>query len=143
MAQKKGVDYQRNLSYPQALALIKKQANRIAELEFEVNEEWAFNLQQFIDCSQIALHETFGFGSDRNRKFEEAMKRNCVKWMAMSVKEVRETEQGKGCEDFWVTQHKMDEDLKAAVGNCLPWEERYSYERLVHTFRDMRRYKDA
>lgn len=142
MAQKKKIDYQRHLSYPQALQKLGEQARRIEELEDEVNCEWAFNLQQFLDCAMIALHQQFGFGPERCRKFQEAVKTECVLWMTMCVREVRETEQGKGNEDFWFTQGKMDQALKEAAGeDILPWAERYDPTRLFKTFREMRRYK--
>lgn len=142
MAQKKKIDCQRHFTYPQALAEIKRLNDRVGILEDEVNCEWAFNLQQFLDCAMIALHQEFGFGPDRNRKFEEAVKKECVLWMTKCVREVRETEQGKGNEDFWYTQGKMDEALKKAMGeDILPWEERYDPVRLFHLFKDMRRYK--
>lgn len=141
MAQKKGIDYQRHYSYPQALAEIRKLKARVEELEWEVNVEWAFNLRQFIDCAMIALHKEFGFGADRNKRFNEALKAELVKWMAMSIKEVRETEQVKGCYDFWVTQHKMDAALSEAVGDVQPWEERYGKDALDELVKDLRRYK--
>lgn len=142
MAQRKKTDYQRHLSYPQALLKLNEQAKRIEELEDEVNCEWAFNLQQFMDCSMIALHQEFGFGPKRCRKFEEAVKKECVLWMSMCLKEVRETSQGKGNEDFWFTQGKMDDALRKAIGSdVLPWDQRYDPVRLFKLFREMRRYK--
>lgn len=142
MGQKKKVDYQRHLSYPAALALIRKQDERIRTLEWEVNNEWTFNIQQSMDCAAIAASEVFGCEPDACRKFIEEMKRNLVLYMQMCLKEVRETEQGKGCEDFWYTQAKMDRAVRAALGDDVPdWEERYSEERLLSVLADMRRIK--
>lgn len=142
MAQKKKVDYQRHISFPQALNELRKKDERIAVLEWEVNNEWTFNIQQSMDCAVIALHQQFGFGPDRCQKFLEAFRENLVLWMQMSLKEVRETEQGKGNEDFWFTQGKMDEAVRAALGDAVPsWEERYSEDRLLAMLADLRRIK--
>lgn len=132
MAQKKKIDYQRTLSYPAALAELRKKDQRIAELELMLEHGYLVNLQNALDCSVMELHEEFGFGPVKNKRFTDGMLRRMVEYMQMSLKEVRETEQGKNCEDFWVTQAKMDNGVRAALGPDVPaWEERYSFERLI------------
>lgn len=144
MAQKKKIDFQRQLPYPMLLKRLQDQERRIEELEDEVNMEWSFNLRQFKDCAFIALHKAFGFGETRNAAFEKAVDEELVKWMRMSLREVRETEQGKDCEDFWVTQHKMDDAVREARGQgVLPWEVRYDFQHLATQMANLRRTSDT
>lgn len=142
MAQKKKIDRPRALTYAQALQEIARLRRREAELEWDVNQEWCFNVQQCIDCMVIALHIVFGFGPERNKRLVEEFKTQLIKWMQMSLKEVRETEQGKDCHDFWETQGKMDRAVRAALGDDVPdWEQRYDEAALTEMLRDLRRIK--
>lgn len=148
MGKIKGVDYQRHFSYPQALKRIRDLEKENETLRDEVSWEWMFNIQFALDAAAIELTREFDFTPEQNKRVQLGMKKVLIEYMQMSLKEVQETYQAKNadgtkCEDFWVTQAKMDRELRCSLGDDVPdWTTRNDTMHLIHELAEFKRLKD-
>lgn len=104
----------------------------IRQLQVNVEIMKGFTLQQSLDIALLTLHNDFGFGPDRNAKFEEAFRKTFLEYAQMCV------DDGRDDPDIDYTKEKMDRALRAACGErILPFDERYAPENLYLRTRDL------
>ena len=105
----------------------------IRQLKIDIEFMKGFTLQQSLDIALLTLHNDFGFGSDRNAKFEEAFRKTFVEFAQMCV------DDGRDDADIVYTKEKMDRMLRAACGDdILPFDERYAPDNLYLRTRDLK-----
>lgn len=78
-------------------------------------------LQMAQDAATIAAHDVLGMGSGRAVAFTIALREELNALANMTVEDAKDDD------DIWYTKAKLDEKIKAIVGeeNFAPWEERY------------------
>ena len=104
----------------------------IRQLKIDIEFMKGFTLQQSLDIALLTLHNEFGFGPDRNAKFEEAFRKTFVEFAQMCV------DDGRDDADIVYTKEKMDRMLRAACGDdILPFDERYAPDNLYLRTRDL------
>ena len=104
----------------------------IRQLKIDIEFMKGFTLQQSLDIALLTLHNDFGFGPDRNAKFEEAFRKTFVEFAQMCV------DDGRDDADIVYTKEKMDRMLRAACGDdILPFDERYAPDNLYLRTRDL------
>lgn len=105
----------------------------IRQLKIDIEFMKGFTLQQSLDIALLTLHNEFGFGPDRNAKFEEAFRKTFVEFAQMCV------DDGRDDADIVYTKEKMDRMLRAACGDdILPFDERYAPDNLYLRTRDLK-----
>lgn len=105
----------------------------IRQLKVDIEFMKGFTLQQSLDIALLTLHNDFGFGPDRNAKFEEAFRKTFVEFAQMCV------DDGRDDADIVYTKEKMDRMLRAACGeDVLPFDERYAPDNLYLRTRDLK-----
>ena len=105
----------------------------IRQLKIDIEFMKGFTLQQSLDIALLTLHNDFGFGPDRNAKFEEAFRKTFVEFAQMCVDDVRDDA------DIVYTKEKMDRMLRTACGDdILPFDERYAPDNLYLRTRDLK-----
>ena len=105
----------------------------IRQLKIDIEFMKGFTLQQSLDIALLTLHNDFGFGPDRNAKFEEAFRKTFVEFAQMCV------DDGRDDADIVCTKEKMDRMLRAACGDdILPFDERYAPDNLYMRTRDLK-----
>lgn len=105
----------------------------IRQLKIDIEFMKGFTLQQSLDIALLTLHNDFGFGPDRNAKFEEAFRKTFVEFAQMCV------DDGRDDADIVYTKEKMDRMLRAACGDdILPFDERYAPDNLYLRTRDLK-----
>ena len=110
----------------------------IRQLRVDVELMKGFTLQQSLDIALLTLHNEFGFGPDRNAKFEEAFRKTFVEFAQMCV------DDGRDDADIVYTKEKMDRMLRAACGDdILSFDERYAPENLYLRTRDLKEDKQC
>lgn len=87
-----------------------------------------FTLRQALDMAVITLNRSFGFGAERNRKFEADFMETFREYARACV------DDGKDDEEIVYTKSLVDRALTAAMGEIIPFDERYAPENLY--FRD-------
>ncbi len=107
----------------------------IAQMKFDSDYLKGFTIQQSLDVAQITLGDEFGFGPDRQAKFEKAFKDTFVECCQICV------DDGKSDDDLSYTKAVMDRKLKVCRGTVLPFDERYAMERLYFRDRDLKETK--
>lgn len=81
-----------------------------------------FALQQSQDMAVIALHEAFGFGADRCKKFVDTYNAVFEHYADMAIEDAKDDD------DIDYTRGKFDEMLKTICGEYfIPWDERYDW----------------
>ena len=104
----------------------------IRQLKIDIEFMKGCTLQQSLDIALLTLHNEFGFGPDRNAKFEEAFRKTFVEFAQMCV------DDGRDDADIVYTKEKMDRMLRAACGDdILPFDERYAPDNLYLRTRDL------
>lgn len=107
---------------------------QIAALQYEVERMKGFTLQQSLDMALITLHNAFGFGPERCRKFEDEFRETFLDYARMCV------EDGEDDWEIVYTKEKVDRALRAACGDdILPFDERYAEENLYFRGRDLKK----
>ena len=110
----------------------------IRQLKIDIEFMKGFTLQQSLDIALLTLHNEFGFGPDRNGKFEEAFRKTFVEFAQMCV------DDGRDDADIVYTKEKMDRMLRAACGDdILPFDERYAPDHLYLRTRDLKEEKQC
>ena len=105
----------------------------IRQLKIDIEFMKGFTLQQSLDIALLTLHNEFGFGPDRNAKFEEAFRKTFIEFAQMCV------DDGRDDADIVYTKEKMDRMLRAACGDdILPFDERYAPDNLYLRTRDLK-----
>ena len=113
---------------------------RVLELTGELQLMKAYTIQQAVDVAQIALHDKFGFGGQRNAEFEREFRQDFAELMQMARQEEREDKaiDKHADSELWYTTAKFDRALSAALGgDCLEYTERYKGSRLLRRSREM------
>lgn len=85
-----------------------------------------FTLQQALDMAIITPNRSFGFGPDRNRKFAEDFMATFREYAKACVAD------GKDDEEIVYTKSLVDRALIAAMGDIIPFDERYAAENLYY-----------
>jgi hypothetical protein len=98
--------------------LLKRMAQNQKAREGEVIR---FAIQRVADCAVIALHDQFGFGPERNKKFMEALSGVLGEMADIVIADEK-------CDKELVySQTKFDNAVKEALGeHFVPWNERYN-----------------
>ena len=110
----------------------------IRQLKIDIEFMKGFTLQQSLDIALLTLHNEFGFGPDRNAKFEEAFRKTFVEFAQMCV------DDGRDDADIVYTKEKMDRMLRAACGDdILSFDERYAPDNLYLRTRDLKEEKQC
>ena len=105
----------------------------IRQLRINVEIMKGFTLQQSLDIALLTLHNDFGFGPDRNARFEEAFRKTFLEYAQMCV------EDGQDDPDIDYTKEKLDRALRAACGDgILSFDERYAPGNLYLRTRDLK-----
>lgn len=100
---------------------------RKLELKYELEYALLFRqkmdilIQMMEDCAVIAAHEALGMGKGRAEKFLTALRDAVNELSALTV------EDGKDDKELLYTKDKLDERLRAIVGDELfrNWDDRY------------------
>lgn len=75
------------------------------------------SIQFAMDCACIVLHDEFGFGAERLRKFHDLQNKEMLEWW----------EATSDSDEAGYHRHKMDEKLRAAGVLDEPFEKRYEW----------------
>lgn len=114
---------------PNTYAQLLTAKREILRLNASIEIMKGFTIQQCIDMAQIALADAFGFGPERNQRFQEAFRDTFLEYAQLCV------DDGRDDKDLVYTKEKVDRALRIACGEeILPFDERYAEERLY--FRD-------
>lgn len=102
---------------PKQSGLLKRiQAQRMIERKLAIS----FAVQRVADCAVITLHNEFGFGAERNKRFMEQLNATLAE-MADMVEEDDKTDK-----ELIYSRAKLDAAVKEAMGeHFVKWEERY------------------
>ena len=104
----------------------------ISALKAEISLMKGFTLQQSLDMAMITLNRTFGFGPDRNGRFEDAFRATFREYAQLCVSD------GADDPEIEYTKAIVDRALQEACGNILPFDERYAPDNLYLRSRDIK-----
>lgn len=105
--------------------LLEKENRELREWNWQLK---GFTLQQALDMAIITLNRSFGFGPERNRKFGNDFMETFREYAKACVAD------GQDDEEIVYTKSLVDRALMAAMGEIIPFDERYAPENLY--FRD-------
>lgn len=103
--------------------LLEKENRELRALNYHLK---GFTLQQALDMAIITLNRSFGFGPERNRKFGEDFMATFREYARACV------DDGKDDEEIVYTKSLVDRALEAALGEIIPFDERYAEENLYY-----------
>ena len=111
-----------------------KKNHMLAQLEARMEIKYAVMFdrrsevlaQMFMDAAMLAAHDVFGLGPGRAAKFMQAVKDNFQNMERMALSDA-----DGGDQEIWYTRAKLDEALRAIVGeeNFKPFEVRYGHDK--------------
>lgn len=110
------------------VALLKQEIRRLegvmAQMRFDTDYLKGFTVQQCLDMAQIALGDEFGFGEDREKRFEDAFKSTFMTYAKLCI------DDADGDEEIVYTKEALDRRLRACCGKVKPFDKRYAMENL-------------
>lgn len=115
-----------------------KKNHMLAQMEAKMEIKYAIAFerrsevlaQMLMDAAMLAAHDVFGLGPGRAAKFMQAVKDSFQEMEIMALKDADD-----GDQEIWYTRAKLDEQLRAIVGeeNFKPFEVRYGHEKAPET----------
>lgn len=103
--------------------LLEKENRELRVMNYQLK---GFTLQQALDMAIITLNRSFGFGPERNRKFGTDFMETFREYARACV------DDGKDDEEIVYTKSLVDRALTAALGEVMPFDERYAPEHLYY-----------